>query len=72
MGSGIFVEGLCKYRSQLFSVQGPYVASRVSLGSEQAQDQPGSARGHKYGFRSRFQGLEQAQDPAWFRDTNVQ
>ena len=48
------------YRAPIGSMLGPYVASRVSLGSEQAQDQPGSAKGPKCGLRSRFQGLEQA------------
>ena len=66
MGSGIFGEGLCKYRAHAGSVQGPYVGSHVSLKSEQVQDQPGSAKGPKCGLRRRFQGLEQAEDPAWF------
>ena len=57
MGSGIFVEGLVPYRAQLGSVQGPYVASHMSLRSEQAQDQPGSGEGPKCGLRSHFQGV---------------
>ena len=45
MGSRIFDEGLCKYRTQLGSVQGPYVASHMSLRSEQAQEKARSAKG---------------------------
>ena len=37
------VQGLCQVRASPGSVQGPYVASHMSLDSEHAQDQPGSA-----------------------------
>ena len=57
MGSGLFVEGFVKYRAQIGSVYGAYVASPVSLGSEQAQDQPGSAKGPNVGSGIVFRGL---------------
>ena len=66
MGFRIFVEGLVKCRAQIGSVQGPYVASRISLGSEQAQDQPEAGKKPKCGLSSRLQGLEEVQTPAGF------
>ena len=58
MGSRIFVEGLCKYRSSLDSWQGPYVASHMSLDSEHVQDQPGSAMESCVGSGVLFRGFK--------------
>ena len=58
MGSGIFVEGLCQYRASLGSVQGPYVASHMSLDSEHAQDQPGSVMEYCVGSGVLFRGFK--------------
>ena len=47
-------------------MQGPHVASRVSLGSEQAQDWPEAGKKPKCGLSSRLQGLEEVLTPAGF------
>ena len=55
-------QGLLKHRAQIGSVQGPYVTSRVSLGSEQMQDQPEAVKKPKCGLSSCLQGLEELQN----------
>ena len=54
--------GLLKHRAQIGSVQGPYVTSRMSLGSEQMQDQPEAVKKPKCGLSSCLQGLEELQN----------
>ena len=58
VGSEIFVKGLCQYRASLGSVQGPYVASHMSLDSEHAQDQPGSVMEAGVGSGVLFRGFK--------------
>ena len=41
VGSEIFVKGLCQYRASLGSVQGPYVASRLSSGLDKCRTNVG-------------------------------
>ena len=51
-------------------MQGPYVASRLSLRSEQRQDQPEVGKKPGIGHRYRFLVVVEAQNPAGFFQGN--